>query len=375
MMNIRKFTVLPSVPPRLKALENLAHNLWWAWNPDAIALFRRLDPDLYSTTGHCPVKMLGKISQGRLEELSQDAGFLANLDRVAKEFDEYMAARTWFHENYGDAKSVKIAYFSAEFGLHESFPIYSGGLGILAGDHLKSASDLGLPLVGVGLMYQQGYFRQYLNADGWQQERYPENDFYTMPCKLCVDAAGKPIKIQVEFPGRSLTAQVWRAPVGRVSLYLLDANLPENSREDRDVTAQLYGGDQDMRIRQEVLLGIGGLRALRAMGLDPTVCHMNEGHSAFLAVERLATLMEEKKIDFHTAKHMVSAGCIFTTHTPVEAGNDMFPPYLVDSYMQSYYPRLKVDKEGLLGLGRQRMEDRNEPFCMTVLAIRLANRV
>jgi starch phosphorylase len=372
MIQVRRFTIHPSIPPRLAALERLARNLWWSWNPDAIALFRRLDEDLYSATGHNPVKLIGSIDQSRLDELAEDAGFLAHMDRVALAFDTHMKAKTWFQDHYPDSK-VTIAYFSAEFGIHESLPIYSGGLGILAGDHLKSAGELGIPLVGVGLAYQQGYFRQYLNADGWQQERYPENDFFTMALEPQVDSQGAPIKISVEYPGRQVHAQIWRVAVGRVSLYLLDTNLPENSPEDREITAQLYGGDQDMRVRQELLLGIGGLRAIRALGIEPTICHMNEGHSAFLAIERVITTMERQGVDFETAKEVVSAGCVFTTHTPVEAGNDMFPPYLVDQYLAPYYHRLKIDKEAFLGLGRQHPSDKGEPFCMTVLAIRFAN--
>lgn len=375
MIQIRKFTILPRVPKRLAALQVIAKNLWWSWNPEAIALFRRLDEDLFSATGHNPVKMLGVMDQDKLEALCEDGGFVAHLDRVADALHSYMGASTWFQENHGDAPDFRVAYFSAEFGLHESLPIYSGGLGVLAGDHLKSTSDLGIPLVAVGLLYQQGYFRQYLNADGWQQERYPENDFFNMVCDLQTDANGNPVKIQVEYPGRNVTAQVWKVQVGRVPLYLLDANVPENSAEDRQITAQLYGGDQDMRVRQELMLGIGGLRALRALGVYPTVCHMNEGHSAFLAIERVCTIMEKFNVDFETAEKIVSAGCVFTTHTPVEAGNDMFPPYLVDTYMQPYMKRLKIDRERFLGLGRQHPLDKGEPFCMTVLAIRFANHV
>lgn len=372
MMQVRRFTIHPSIPPRLAALERLARNVWWSWNPDAIALFRRLDEDLYSATGHNPVKLIGSIDQGRLDEVAEDTGFLAHMDRVADAFDHYMTSKTWFAEHFPDSKT-KVAYFSAEFGLHESLPIYSGGLGILAGDHLKSASELGIPLIGVGLAYQQGYFRQYLNADGWQQERYPENDFYTMPLELQTGDDGEPIKIGVDFPGRSVQAQIWRVPIGRVSLYLLDCNVPENSEEDREITAQLYGGDQEMRVRQEIMLGIGGLRAVKALGIEPKICHMNEGHSAFLAIERTVNVMEKFKVDFDTAREVVTAGCVFTTHTPVEAGNDMFPPFLVDQYLQPYYARLGIDKERFLGFGRQNPDDKAEPFCMTVLAIHFAN--
>lgn len=373
-MEIRRFTITPKIPARLQALDTIARNLFWCWNHDAISLFRRLDEDLYSTTGHNPVKMLGVIDQKRLDDAASDPGFLSALDRVHESLRQYVDGSTWFRQTHGSQNAnVKIAYFSAEFGLHESLPIYSGGLGILAGDHLKSASELGIPLVAVGLLYQQGYFRQYLNADGWQQERYPENDFYTMPCELQRDTAGRAITVAVEYPGRTVQAQIWKVQVGRVPLYLLDTNTPQNNVEDRQITAQLYGGDQDMRIRQELLLGIGGLRAIRALGIEPNVCHMNEGHSAFLAIELLGTLMEKNSVDFDTAREIVAAGCVFTTHTPVEAGNDMFPPYLVDSYLDPFYRKLKLDREQFLGLGRQNPADKGEPFCMTVLALRLAN--
>lgn len=371
-MQVRRFTIHPNIPARLAPLERLARNLWWSWNPDAIALFRRLDENLYSAAGHNPVKLIGSIDQSRLDEVSSDAGFMAHMDRVVDAFDAYMASETWFQKLYPTSK-LKVAYFSAEFGIHESLPIYSGGLGVLAGDHLKSASELGIPLVGVGLAYQQGYFRQYLNSDGWQQERYPENDFYTMPLELQTKSNGEPIRVGVEYPGRTVWAQIWRIPVGRTPLYVLDANIPENNPDDREITAQLYGGDQEMRVKQEMLLGIGGLRAVRALGIEPTICHMNEGHSAFLALERVITTMEREGVDFDTAREVVTAGCVFTTHTPVEAGNDMFPPYLVDQYLAPYYHQMKLDKDAFLGLGRQNPSDRGEAFCMTVLAIRFAN--
>jgi len=302
---IRTFTVLPHLPERLQPLQKLAYNLWWCWNHEAIGLFRRIDADLFETVEHSPVKMLGAIEQTRLEHLLQDDGFLAHMDRVESNFDNYMASTsTWFQESYhgkqrngagrtdgatlpmpgvrpregavGVETDFRIAYFSAEFGIHESVPVYSGGLGVLSGDHLKSASDLGLPLVGVGLMYREGYFRQYLTVDGWQQERYPENDFFNLPLIPEVKPDGTPLLVGVPLPGREVFARIWRIQVGRVPLYLLDTNIPQNSAEDRTITARLYGGDSDMRIRQEMVLGIGGVRALRALGKPPTVCHMNE---------------------------------------------------------------------------------------------------
>jgi starch phosphorylase len=372
--SIRTFNVLPHLPERLQALQKLAYNMWWCWNHEAVALFSRIDLDLFEAVEHSPVKLLGATDQARLEQLLRDDGFLAHMDRVDEQLNNYMTASTWYQETYGDASPCRIAYFSAEFGIHESIPVYSGGLGVLAGDHLKAASDLGIPLTGVGLMYREGYFRQYLNVDGWQQERYPENDFFNLPLLSETRPDGTPLLINVPFPGRDVWARIWRIQVGRVPLYLLDTNIGKNSAEDRAITAQLYGGDSDTRIRQEMVLGIGGIRALRAVGKEPTVCHMNEGHSAFLGVERIRALMEEHGLDFAAAREAVAAGNCFTTHTPVPAGNDIFAPHVVEHYFAGYLPPLQIDKNEFLGLGRQNPRDPNEPFCMTVLAIRLANR-
>jgi starch phosphorylase len=380
--SIRTFTVLPRLPARLQALHKLAYNLWWGWNHEAIALFRRVDVDMWETVEHSPVKMLGRVDQGRLEQLLDDDGFLSHLDRVEQVFDAYMNAPTWFQETYGGealdgssgGQELTIAYFSAEFGIHESVPVYSGGLGVLSGDHLKSASDLGLPLVGVGLMYREGYFRQYLTVDGWQQERYPENDFFNLPLIPELTPEGKPLLISIPFPGnRSVSARIWRLQVGRVPLYLLDTNIPQNTPEDRGITARLYGGDHDMRIRQEIVLGIGGVRALRALGKPPTVCHMNEGHSAFCGLERIRALIEQTGCDFATAREVVSAGTVFTTHTPVPAGNDVFAAQLIEHYFGHMLSSLKIDRHDFLALGKQNPADPNEPFGMTVLALRLSN--
>src|SRR2546421_8441995 len=255
---IRTFTVLPSLPERLHGLHELAYNLWWCWNPDAVALFRRIDPDLFESLDNSPVRLLGATPQARWEELPADDGFLAHLDRVLEHLHHYRTSHTWFHDTYGELDPQhRVAYFSAEFGLHESIPVYSGGLGVLAGDHLKSASDLGVPLVGVGLMYREGYFRQYLNPEGWQQERYPENDFFNLPLILETKPDGAPVLVPIPLPGRAVQAKVWRIQVGRVPLYLLDCNIPENHPDDRKITAQLYGGDKETRIKQEIVLGIG----------------------------------------------------------------------------------------------------------------------
>jgi starch phosphorylase len=370
---LHRFTVVPSLPPELAALHRIAYNLWWTWEPDAIELFKRLDPELWKETRHNPVEIIGILQQTTLEALITDEGFMSHLGQVDEKLSEYLASSTWFEKYHGGNDALRIAYFSMEFGLHESLPVYSGGLGILAGDHLKSASDLGLPLVGVGLLYRQGYFRQYLNIEGWQQEFYPENDFYNLPLHLERDPQGRPLAFELDLAGRRLLVHIWRVQVGRIPLYLLDTNLEDNAPEDREITTRLYGGDQDMRIRQEILLGIGGVRALRLLGIDPDVCHMNEGHAAFLALERVRLLMEEHRLRFSEAREAVRAGNVFTTHTPVEAGIDHFPPDLLDKYLGRYFRGLGLSRDEFLGLGRQNPRYPHETFCMAVLALRLAD--
>jgi len=370
---IRPLTVLPSLPERLQVLQKLAYNLWWCWNSEATALFRQIHPGLFESLDHSPIRLLTSLPQNRFEELTRDQGFLAQMDRVGRHLETYLSEATWFRTNYPGESSTKIAYFSMEFGIHESVPVYSGGLGVLAGDHLKSASDLGLPLVGVSLMYREGYFRQYLNQDGWQQERYPENDFFNLPLIAETDASGQPILVTAPLPGREVKLRIWRIQVGRVPLYLLDANIPENAPADRAITAQLYGGDTHTRIQQEIILGIGGLRALRALGHEPSVCHMNEGHAAFVGLERIRILMQEEQLDFLTAMEAVKAGTCFTTHTPVPAGNDVFPPAMIEQYLGGYIDSLGVDRGLFYSLGRQNPLNQSEPFGMTVLALKLAN--
>jgi starch phosphorylase len=374
MQPIATYTVTPSLPEALRRLPELAYNLRWTWDHETVDLFRRIDRDLWEETNHNPVRMLGVVSQERLDVLACDEGFLANLDRVARSFDEYLASRrqtAWYPQEYGQEERPRIAYFSFEFGLAECIPNYSGGLGVLAGDHLKASSDLCIPLVGIGLLYQKGYFHQYLNIDGWQQELYPENDFYTMPLKLVTDDAGEPVRISITLPGREVYAQIWRIQIGCVDLYLLDTNIPHNpSQEDQDLTDQLYGGDREMRIKQEILLGIGGLRALHALGIEPSVCHMNEGHSAFMALERARILVERYKVSFAEALAVTSASNVFTTHTPVPAGNDYFVPALVEKYFKDYRQSLGLSREEFLALGRIDAENNEEQFCMTILALR-----
>ena len=369
---IRKFTVIPRIPERLTPLQEIARNLWWGWTPKAVALFRRMDIDLWEECSHNPVAMLGAIHPQKLSSLQEDHAFLAHMEGVHSELQEYLARPTWYSRIYEGKHDVRIAYFSAEFAIHECLPFYSGGLGGLAGDHVKSADEMGLPLVGVGLAYQQGYYRQHLNTDGWQQEHYPDNDFYNLPLTLVRGDDGQEIIIEISLPQRVVQARIWRLDVGRVPLFLLDSNLPVNEPYDREITARLYGGDLDMRIRQELLLGIGGIRALAKVGYHPSVCHMNEGHSAFLGLERIRRLMELQGLNFEEAREATVVGNVFTTHTPVPAGNDRFPPEMVAEYCHDYAASLGISMDAFLGLGRERPDDSREYFCMTVLALRLA---
>ena len=368
MKLIATFKVRPSLPDALKPLLPIAYNLRWSWDHAAIDLFRRFDRELWETAGRNPVRVLGSLDQSVLEAAAEDDSFLAHLHGVSKSLDTYLSGQgSWYRREHADQKDLLVAYFSLEFGITECLPIFAGGLGVLAGDHLKAASDLGLPLVAVGLLYQEGYFRQYLNAAGWQQEAFEENDFHVLPIEFVPN-----VQVHVDLPDGQVTARVWRAAVGRIQLYLLDTNVPSNRPEHRSITAQLYGGDLDMRIKQEILLGVGGVRALEALGLHPTVYHMNEGHSAFLALERIRSLMESQHLSFAEACVLASSSLVFTTHTPVPAGHDYFPPGLMDHYFSASYRRLGVSRRDFLALGRQDPANDNEDFCMTVLALRLA---
>ena len=333
-------------------------------------MFIRLDAETWERCRQNLVLTLGQLPQDVLEEAANDDSFIANLDRVYEEMQDYLNARTWFRDEYGEDQDAKIAYFSMEFGLDVGLPIYSGGLGILAGDHLKSSSDLGIPLVGVGLMYQRGYFQQYLNSDGWQMERYPVNDWYNMPVTLQRDADGEPITIKVDVAGEELSTHIWKVIVGRISLYLLDANIAQNPQHLRQVTAQLYGGDRDNRIRQEILLGVGGVRALEAVNINPTVYHMNEGHSAFLALERLRLLIKDHGLSFEEAREVVFASTVFTTHTPVPAGNEVFSLERIKNYFAQIAKDLGLTWEQFLSLGQE--PGMESSFSMTVLAFNLS---
>lgn len=370
------FEVVRQLPDNLSPLTQLAYNFWWTWNHEARSLFRDIGRELWEQVEHNPVELLNNLGQDEVDRLSRDDIFLAKLKLCSGRLENYLAGKTWFDRKYpGKRETTTIAYFSAEFGLSEGLPIYSGGLGVLAGDHLKAASDLGLPLVGVGLLYSRGYFRQSLSPDGWQQERYPQYDFYKLPLTLCRDASDKPLRITVEFPDSEVLIQVWKAKVGRIELYLLDSNLLENSPDEQSITDTLYGGDETMRIQQELILGIGGYRALAALGKKPTVCHMNEGHSAFLALEQIKQFMQDRSCDFRTARQCCVAGNVFTTHTPVPAGFDLFPADLVKKYLTKYAIDLGLSIDKLLSFGRIGSSGTDDRFNMALLAMENSNHV
>ncbi|HDQ26446.1 MAG TPA: glycosyltransferase family 1 protein [bacterium] len=372
-MRFLELNVLPNLPEKLKPLLELSNNVWWAWDSEAFALFRDIDPDLWSETLHNPVKFIYRLSQDKLNEIASDDAFMNRIDTTVKRLNAYLSRPCWYDKIKNEMPpSFSIAYFSLEFGLAECLPIYSGGLGVLAGDHLKSASDLGLPLNAVGLLYSVGYFHQYLTNDGWQQEKYVVNDYNIAPVNE-VKKDGSFLVIDVKFPHGVVKAMVWKVQVGRVSLYLLDTNLPENSDADKEITARLYGGDLEMRIKQEYLLGIGGIMALEALGITPSVTHMNEGHSAFLALERIRLLMQKHSLSFSEAREVTAASSVFTTHTPVPAGNDRFPKELMEKYLKEYVEKnLKISFSDFIKMGRVLPEDENEWFCMTVLALNLS---
>ncbi len=361
------------LPFPLKRLADLAYNYWWSWTGDRISIFRNIDPTQWQACGHNPVALLTGACPVRLSELATDAVYLRRVQRLVDQFDQYMAeGETWSSRVVPHISAQHpVAYFCAEFGIHESLPIYSGGLGILAGDHLKSASDLGIPLVGVGLLYRQGYFRQRLNRQGWQEDYYVDSQFENMPLELIRDGAGEPVLVELEIRNRRVKVQVWLARVGRVSLYLLDTDREDNDQVDRWLTGHLYGGNSETRIAQEVLLGIGGVRALEAVGITPSICHLNEGHAAFATLEMTRLEIQKNGQSFYDAEKLVRDRSVFTTHTPVPAGHDAFTPDLMDSYFAHYWPELKLSREQFLALGARRLGDPWETFSMTVLALRM----
>jgi len=369
MYSYRTVSVIPRLPDSIKRLRELAYNLWFSWNDTALELFRSINPELWENVYHNPVLFLLKVREEALNEAAGDRAFLGRYAKVMDDFDRYMRGETWFGLQPKKEGGHLIAYFSAEFGLHESYPIYSGGLGLLAGDHCKAASDLGLPFVGVGLLYKYGYFTQLINREGSQEEHYPYHNFREMPVTPMLDQNGRDVIISVELPGRNVRARVWRMNVGRCGIIFLDADLTANNPDDRALTAQLYGGNQDTRISQEILLGIGGVRALRAMGLQPTVWHINEGHAAFLLVERMREMIEERGMSVGPVMELLRADTLFTTHTPVPAGHDVFSAEMIDLYLGHFYARLGLSREQFYELGSDEVRS---GFNMTMLALRNA---
>ena len=356
------------LPKRLTRLGELATNLWWSWNPEAARLFGRLDYDLWERLGHNPIRLLNEVGRARLNQAAKDKEYLEAYDALFKTFDAYFKKETWSQKTHAELQAP-IAYFSMEYGLHETLPIYSGGLGVLSGDHLKEASDLGLPFIAVGFMYAQGYFSQRISEDGWQEALNNPLTFEHLPVSL-VKRDGVPVTVTIDFPDRKLTAQIWEVRVGRVPLYLLDSNVEGNSDHDRLLTARLYWSDLDRRIMQEILLGIGGVRVLRALGYPPAVWHMNEGHASFLTLERIRELVAGG-VAFEDAAKKTLGQNVFTTHTPVPAGNDEFPLWLIDKYLANYWPELGITREQFVDVAKH-THPRGDAYSMPVLALKLS---
>ena len=363
------------IAPVQERLWSVARNLCWCWDYDCISLFRDLNPTRWWQLNQNPIALLNEMPVGEIERRATELGLHSRINYVYRRQQEYLRAdRTWGSMNAGVLRPHPVAYFSAEFGLHESLPIYSGGLGVLAGDHIKSASDLGIPLVGVGLFYGEGYFLQRLDRDGWQREEYLQTDVTQLPMELAIGKNGEPVVIEIETRGGSIRAKVWRVKVGRCDLLLLDSKVAGNAPEDLDLSSRLYGGDARTRIRQELLLGVGGFRALKAMGIAPGVLHLNEGHSGFAVLEAVRDRMHEEGLDFDTAANQIPREVIFTTHTPVPAGHDRFPAELIEEHLGPLRDQLGISQQRLMGFGRESLNDQHEPFCMTVLGLLLSRR-
>ncbi len=356
-------------------LRALAQNLWWTWHPEVLSIFTDLDPHLWRRAGHNPIAFLNKISPDRLEHRAAELVLHSRINHAFRRLNEYTEGRqTWGNVSCGTLRSRPVVYFSAEFGLHESLPIYSGGLGVLAGDHLKSASDLGVPLIGIGLLYNQGYFSQHLNKDGWQEEEYINLDTGQLPLQPANDSDGRPLVVRIDTRDGCLQAQVWQVQVGRIRLLLLDSNVEDNSTEDRELTSRLYGGNDRVRIRQELLLGVGGARILQSLNIIPGVLHLNEGHSAFAILEEIRRVMQTDDIPFDRARRRVSLYTVFTTHTPVTAGHDRFSPDLVEEHLGILRDKVGLSHEDFMAQGRVDPKNGSEPFCMTVLALKNSRR-
>ena len=375
MYIFNKITVNPQLPKKIEKLSEISNNLWWSWNTEYLKLFKKIDMDLWEKIGKNPVKFLKLVEQEKLENIAEDGEFVKEYNKSVENFTDYMNSKnTWFNKTYPDNKNDLIAYFSAEYGLDEILPIYSGGLGILSGDHLKSSSDLGLPLVAVGLLYKNGYFHQKINNIGMQESEYHDIELSDLPITPVKRETGEDLIISVKMADGNIYLKVWKICVGRINLYLLDSDIEENKEEYRGVTLRLYGGDQEMRVQQEIVLGIGGVTLLKELGLTPTIYHMNEGHSSFLVLELIKNVMEEKKVSFNIAKDIVTAKTVFTTHTPVPAGNDIFPIELIERYFDGFWTKLGISKEQFLELGMKPKEENKTTFNMGILALKVAGK-
>lgn len=375
MYIFNKVTVNPQLPKSIEKLGEISENLWWSWNTEFLKIFKEIDIDLWEQCNKNPVKFLRLVDQEKLERASTDPEILRNYRVNVDNFESYMKSRTtWFSKQYPENKDDVIAYFSAEYGLDETLPIYSGGLGILSGDHLKSASDLGIPIVAIGLLYKNGYFNQKINRNGEQVSEYYNIEMDNLPIKPLKDENGEDVIVNIKLQKDKLYIKVWKICVGRVNLYLLDTDIPENKEEYRGITLKLYGGDQEMRIRQEMVLGIGGVKVLQELGITPKVYHMNEGHSSFLVLEAIKQTIKQKQVSFEIAKDIVTAKTVFTTHTPVPAGNDIFPIELVEKYFDGYWKDLGITKEQFLELGMKPRDESKNSFNMGILALKIAGK-
>lgn len=375
MYIFNRVTVVPQLPEKISRLTEIANNLWWSWNTEFLKLFQMIDIDLWENVGKNPIKFLKLVNQSKIEEISENSEFLKQYNRVVENFDNYMNSKdTWFNKKYPNNKNDLIAYFSAEYGLDEVVPIYSGGLGILSGDHLKSASDLGLPFVAVGLLYKNGYFHQKINSKGEQCSEYHNIDLYNLPILPVKDKMDDDIIIDIELGERILHLKLWQINVGRVKLYLMDSDIEQNDEDLRNITLRLYGGDKEMRIRQEIVLGMAGVQVLQKLGLKPTLYHMNEGHSSFLTLQLIYNIMQEKQVSFEIAKEMATVETVFTTHTPVPAGNDIFDITLVEQYFNKFWSKLGISREEFLKLGMKENEGFEQGFNMGILALKIAGK-
>jgi starch phosphorylase len=357
-------------------LTQLARNLWWSWHPEVVNLFRELDPVRWRQLDHNPIALLAEMTPQQVSDRASEMVLYTRINQAFRRLKDYLenTQSTWAAREAGVLGSMPVAYFSAEFGIHESAPIYSGGLGVLSGDHIKSASGLGVPLIALGLFYDQGYFKQHLDDEGWQQEEYIDTKVENLPMEPARDTKGRPITVEIETRGGVLHAKVWLMYVGRIKLYLLDCDVDGNSPEDRELTSRLYGGDTRTRIRQELVLGVGGVKALKALGIKPGCYHLNEGHSAFAPLEVIRQRMQEDGVSFDEALRETAQHTVFTTHTPVPAGHDRFDGQLIEEHLGPLREKLGISYEQLMGLGRVEPQNEGESFCMTVIGLKLSRR-